>query len=234
MKIANTDTNRWTIPRQLVIVLSPLILGILEIWHPVGLPNKSAFESILPQVDWWLTLHLLQVPLFGLVALAVFLMVNNLRGWAARISRIGMAFFVVFYTALDAITGIAGGTLISSARNLPPNVQFFVSKQVNLLFFDPLIGGSTLSRVGILGAGGWFVGVTAAAIALAQVGVDRLSVLLLILAAILFALSHTPPTGPLGLLFFFLAVTRIDPRVWSGKNNTEVDFSGEEGRSQYG
>jgi hypothetical protein len=54
------------------------------------------------------------------------------------------------------------------------------------------------------------------------------------LAAILFALSHTPPTGPLGLLFFFLAVTRIDPRVWSGKNNTEVDFSGEEGRSQYG
>ena len=78
------------------------------------------------------------------------------------------------------------------------------------------------------------MGVTAAAIALAQVGVDRLSVLLLILAAILFALSHTPPTGPLGLLFFFLAVTRIDPRVWSGKNNTEVDFSGEEGRSHHG
>ena len=217
MKNADTHTytNRWALPRQLVIILSPLTLGILEIWHPVGVPGKTAFESILPQVDWWLTLHLLQVPLFGLLALAVFLMVNNLRGWTARISRIGMAFFVVFYTALDAITGIAGGTLISSARNLPPDVQSFVSKQVNLLFFDPVIGGSTLSVVGILGAGGWLVGVTAAAITLAQINVDRLSVILLILAAILFALSHTPPTGPLGLFFFFLAVVRINPSTWS-------------------
>ncbi|MDY7016108.1 MAG: hypothetical protein SVX43_21430, partial [Cyanobacteriota bacterium] len=106
MKTAERDPNRWTLLQQLVIVLSPLTLGILEIWHPVGVPNKSAFESILPQVDWWLTLHLLQVPLFGLMALAVFLMVNNLQGWAARISRGGIAFFVVFYTALDAITGI--------------------------------------------------------------------------------------------------------------------------------
>ncbi|QLE54806.1 hypothetical protein [Nostoc sp. TCL26-01] len=215
MKIADTYTDKWAILRQLVIVLSPLILGILEIWHPLGVPSKSAFDSILPQVDWWLTLHLLQVPLFGLVALAVFLMVKYLRGLAARISRMGMAFFIVFYTSLDAITGIAGGMLIRSARNLPPNVQSFVSQQVNLLFFDPIIGGSTLSVIGILGAGGWLVGVTAAAIALAQVGVDRLSVILLMLAAILFSLSHTPPTGPLGLMFFFLAVVRIDPRVWN-------------------
>ena len=161
MKNVDTDT-RWMLLRQLVIVLSPLTLGILEIWHPVGAPNKSAFESILPQADWWLTLHILQVPLFGLMALAVFLMVNNLQGWAAIISRSGIAFFVVFYTVLDAITGIAGGMLIGSARNLPPYAQSFVSQQVDLLFLDPIIGGSTLSLVEILGAGGWFVGVTAA------------------------------------------------------------------------
>ncbi len=219
MKTAKIDRNRWTLLRQLVIIFSPLTLGILEIWHPVGEPNKSAFESILPQVDWWLTLHLFQVPLFGLMALAVFLMVNTLQGWAARISRIGIAFFVVFYTALDAITGIAGGVLIRSARNLPHDVQALVAKQVNILFFDPIIGGSTLSLVGILGAGGWFVGVTAAAIALAVINVDRLSVILLMLSAILFGLSHTPPTGPLGLIFFFLAVVRIDPSVWSEKKD---------------
>lgn len=144
-------------------------------------------------------------------------MVSNLKGWAATISRIGMAFFVVFYTALDSIMGIAGGMLIRSARNLPPDVQAFVAKQVNLLIFDPIVGGSTLSLVGVLGAGGWLVGVTAGAIALAQVGVDRLSVILLILAAIFFAMSHTPPSGPLGLLFFFLAVVRIDPRIWNEK-----------------
>lgn len=207
--------NQQKIFKQLIIVLSPLILGMLEIWHPVGVVGKTAYEVILPQVDWWLTLHFLQLPLFGMMALAVFLMVAPLQSWAAKISRIGIGFFVIFYTALDAITGIAGGMLIRSARDLPINVQGFVAKQVNLLFFDPIIGGSTASVVGLLGASGWFVGVTAAAIALAQIGVDRLSVILLIISAVLFGLSHTPPTGPLGLIFFFLAVIRIDPKTWN-------------------
>ena len=98
MKFAITYTAKWGFLRQLVMLLTPLILGILEIWHPVGVPGKSAFESILPKADWWVTLHILQLPLFGLMALAVFLMVKNLEGWAATISRIGIAFFVIFYT----------------------------------------------------------------------------------------------------------------------------------------
>ena len=219
MKTVNINTNQLTFLRQLVIIFSPLTLGILEIWHPSGSPDKSAFDAIAPLVDWWLVLHLLQVPLFGLVGVGVLLMVGNLRGGAATISRIGILFFMLFYTALDAITGIASGVLIRSARNLPPEVKLFVSKQVNLFFFDPIIGGGTLSLIGILGAGGWFVGLTAAAIALSQVGVDRLSVIFLILAAILFGLSHTPPTGPLGLFFFFFAATRIEPYLWNKDKN---------------
>lgn len=219
MKTVNINSNQLTFLRQLVIIFSPLTLGILEIWHPSGNPNKSAFDAIAPLVDWWLVLHLLQVPLFGLVGVGVLLMVGNLRGWAATISRIGILFFLLFYTTLDAITGIASGVLIRSAKNLPPEVKFFVSKQVNLFFFDPIIGGGTLSLIGILGAGGWFVGLTAAAIALSQVGVDRLSVIFLILAAILFGLSHTPPTGPLGLFFFFFAATRIEPYLWNKDKN---------------
>lgn len=211
-KIFNPKTKQYL--KYLLIYLSPLSLGILEIWHPLGDPTKTAFESILPQVDWWVTLHILQVPLFALMALTVFVMIAPLRGWAAFVSRIGISFFLVFYTVLDAITGIAGGMLIRSGRNLPPEAQALVSQQVDLLFFDPIVGGSTLSVVGILGAGGWLVGVIAAAIALSKLNVDRLSMTLLILAGILFALSHTPPTGPIGLFLFFLAVIRIDPKVW--------------------
>jgi hypothetical protein len=215
--------HRQKFLKQLIIILTPLILGILEMWHPVGVKGKSAYEVILPQVDWWLTLHLLQLPLFGLMALAVLLMVSPCHGWAAKISRIGIGFFIVFYTALDAITGVAGGILIRSARDLPIDVQAFVAKQVNLLFFDPIIGGSTASLVGLLGAGGWLVGVTAAAIALAQIGVDRLSIILLLLSAVLFGLSHTPPTGPLGLILFFLAVIRIDPKTWHPSTTAPID-----------
>ena len=205
MKGTNTYENRPTLLRQLVVIGSPLTLGILELWHPVGLPNKTAFESILPQVDWWIVLHILQLPLFGLLALAVVLLVNNLQGWAARISRIGMAFFIVFYPTLDSITGIAGGLLIRSAKELPPNVQTFVARQVNIFLADPIVGGATFSLVGVLGALGWVVGVSAAAIALRRVGVPRLPVVLLILSGVFFGLSHTPPTGPLGMGCFFLA-----------------------------
>lgn len=208
-KKANTYPNHYTKTEKILLVGSPLILGILEIWHPVGSPNKTAFEAILPQVDWWLTLHLLQLPLFGLMALAVLLLVRELQGFAAKISRIGIAFFLVFYTALDSVTGIASGILIRSVEHSSPNTQAFVAKQVNLLFFDPIVGGSTFSAIGVLGAGGWLIGVTAAAIALARVGVSRFAVGLLIFAAVFFGISHTPPLGSLGLACFFVATTII-------------------------
>jgi hypothetical protein len=136
----------------------------------------------------------------------VILLVNNLRGWAAKLSRIGIGLFIVFYCALDSIMGIAGGLLIRSARELSSSIQIFAEKQFNLLLFDPFVGGSTFSVIGILGGGGWAIGVIAAAIALGKAGVPRLSVVLLIASGILFGLAHVPPTGPLGMACFFIAV----------------------------
>jgi hypothetical protein len=207
--------DRQILLQRLVILGTPLALGSLEIWHPVGLPNKTPFESVLPKVDWWITLHLLQLPLFGLLSLAVLLLVSNLRGWAATLSRIGMAFFIVFYTALDSIMGIAGGLLVRSARDLSSNLQIFAAKQFDLFSFDPIVGGSTFSLIGILGAGGWAIGVIAAAIALGRAGASRLSVVFLIASALLFGIAHVPPTGPLGMACFFIAVARINPLIWS-------------------
>ncbi|MEM6398771.1 MAG: hypothetical protein AAF757_00855 [Cyanobacteria bacterium P01_D01_bin.116] len=208
-KATNTQIDRRTGFQKIVVLGTPLTLGILEIWHPVGSPGQTAFEAILPQANWWITLHLLQLPLFGLMALAVILLTNNLKGLTATLSRIGIAFFIVFYTALDSITGIASGILIRSADGLPSNVQAFVAQQVNLFFFDPIVGGSTYSLIGLLGAGGWLVGVSASAIALRRIGVSRIPVILLILSGVFFGLSHTPPTGPLGMACFFIAGVMI-------------------------
>ena len=220
MKITDNLKGK-SLLQQIIILGTPLTLGLLEIWHPVGLPGKTPYESVLLKADWWFTLHLLQLPLFGLLGLAVILLTKNLQGWAASISRIGMAFFIVFYTALDSIMGIAGGLLIRSARDLSPNIQIFASKQFNLLLLDPIVGGSTFSLIGILGGGGWTVGVIAAAIALGRTGAPRLSIILLIASGILFGIAHVPPTGPLGMACFFIAVARIDPRLWNGEKNAK-------------
>lgn len=225
MKITDT-LERNSLLQRIIILGTPLTLGLLEIWHPVGLPGKTPYESILPKADWWFILHLLQLPLFGLLGLAVILLVKNLQGWAATISRIGIAFFIVFYTALDSIMGIAGGVLIRSARDLSPNIQIFASKQFNVLLLDPIVGGSTFSLVGILGGGGWAIGVIAAAIALGRAGASRLSLVLLIASGILFGIAHVPPTGPLGMACFFIAVATIDPRIWNGEKQRQIQSLG--------
>lgn len=205
--------------KKLVLILSPLTLSILEIWHPVGLPNKTPYESVIDKVDWWITLHLLQLPLFALLGWSVLLLVSNLQGKLVTISRISIAFFIVFYTALDSIMGIAGGLLIRSARDLSSNVQIFASEQFELLLFDPLVGGSTFSLIGVLGGGGWALGVIAAAISLGNHGVPRFSVILLIISGLLFGLSHVPPTGPLGLACFWIAIISINSSFWQEKKS---------------
>jgi hypothetical protein len=111
--------------RRLVLLGTPLVLGILEIWHPTPSGTESTFDVIVDNADWWFTLHILQLPLFGLMALAVYLLVEDLHGWAATISRIGAWFFVVFYIALDSILGIAGGVIARGARRLPADQQAF-------------------------------------------------------------------------------------------------------------
>lgn len=194
--------SRRTLLRRLVLLGTPLVLGILEIWHPTPSGTESTFDVIVNNADWWFTLHILQLPLFGLMALAVYLLVDGLHGWAATISRIGAWFFLVFYIALDSVLGIAGGVIARGAHRLPADQQALVARQLEEFAFSPIVGGGGPSLIGILGPLGWVTAVVGAAIALRRAGVPRLPSILIGLSAI-FAV-HSWPTGSLGLAFFLL------------------------------
>ncbi|MBE9167145.1 hypothetical protein IQ238_06230 [Pleurocapsales cyanobacterium LEGE 06147] len=194
--------------RRPIVLGTPLALGILELWHPRYFPR--VFFDLLPRVEQWLTVHLLQLPLFGLLALAVYLLINGLSGLAATISRIALWFFIVFYTALDAIAGIATGILIRNASELPPDQQAIIARAVQALFFNPIAGGY-ISVISIIGLFGWIIAVFAAAIALYRAGAPRLPVILLALSFIFGV--HPRPTGPLGMAFFFVAAVWLE-LVW--------------------
>lgn len=125
--------------RRLVLLGTPLVLGILEIWHPTS--NESPFDIIVDNANWWFTLHILQLPLFGLMALAIYLLVDDLHGWAATISRIGAWFFLVFYIALDSILGIAGGVIARGARGLPADQQALIARELEEFAFTQLLAG---------------------------------------------------------------------------------------------
>lgn len=63
------EFDQASLVRQSIILLTPLTLGILEIWHPVGVGDRSAFESIVPKADWWLTLQFVTITIVRIVSL---------------------------------------------------------------------------------------------------------------------------------------------------------------------
>ena len=166
---------------------TPLALGTLEIFHPM--PGENFIADLHPHVGWWLTLHVLQLPLFSLMALAVatLLTAAQARGVAAGVSRIALWCFAVFYIAFDTLAGVATGLVAAHAGGLPADQQQALLPLLIDLNFSSLALG-----INALGALGWVTAVVAAAIALWQRGLARDPAILLGLSAI-FAL-HTPPT----------------------------------------
>ena len=69
--------------------------------------------------------HIIQVPLTGLIALAVCLLTDGLQGRAVMVSRWAIGVFVVFFSAYDAAAGIGTGYALRNTKRstlllLPP------------------------------------------------------------------------------------------------------------------
>lgn len=148
--------------RRAIILGTPLALGILTLFHP-GVPT-GAFEDLAPQVDWWITLHLLQLVLFCLLGLSAYLLLDGVQGTAATFSRIALGVFVIFYPAADTILGISTGILIRYANGLPDFPQTITAQAIDTLFSgDPIA-----SVIATLGGFGWGIGILLAAVALSR------------------------------------------------------------------
>jgi hypothetical protein len=93
-------------PRRLLLLGTPLVLASLMVLHRL----IDQFE----RPDAFLALHLLLLPLFALMGVAVWALLEGVGGavaWAAR----ALAFvFLVGYVALDAISGIAASAVLAS------------------------------------------------------------------------------------------------------------------------
>ena len=159
-------------------------------------------------VERWLIIHLLQVPLIALVGIAVYLMVRGLADFPAALARVCMVIFVVAYTVLDSIAGIAVGVLVTHARDLSPAQLAPVEQAIEELWNSPLAGN--VSVFSISGSGAWVLGVIAAAVSLRRSGAPRGPVALMVLAAFIFGLSHASPTGPIGMACLLAAFVWLE------------------------
>jgi hypothetical protein len=183
--------------KKSVIYGVPVVLGLLETAHPALWPNDPIFPMIHPIATWWTVLHVLQVPLFALLGLAVLFLVAELKSPFATISRYSIVLFIVVYPAFDAAVGISSGLICRkwSAADGP-----LIEGALQEIFWGPVTG-----TMAMIGSGAWLIALVCAAVALRKSGASVAVAVALALSGILLAISHVRPFGPLACLCFLVA-----------------------------
>lgn len=159
--------------RGLFLVGSLLALGAVLAVHPHG--GADLYESLAPVVNTWLVVHLLLLPLFGLLGVVLYVLLADFEGLVATIGRIGVVVYLVAYLAFEAIAGIATGLLIRTAQDLPAEQQAGVAASLEATVTDPVVGA--LALTGSLGA---IVATVALGILLRRSGAPLVPVALLV------------------------------------------------------
>src|SRR4030095_8201870 len=100
-----TSIDLW---EMLLCVGAPLLLAIVEIFHP------HPHDLLKLDLRAWLFVHYSQILLFPLAALAVAMLVRTQTGAAAMICRVAMFVFGVTYVAFDTVAGLVTGILVKA------------------------------------------------------------------------------------------------------------------------
>ncbi|GAA5122659.1 hypothetical protein [Pseudonocardia adelaidensis] len=94
-------------PRWIIVVAVALpgaVLALIGLFHPAELDASTATR-------WW-QLHVLLLPIFPLLAVALWVLLRGESGPLARIARVAAYVFAVYYTGLDTLAGIAAGRVV--------------------------------------------------------------------------------------------------------------------------
>jgi hypothetical protein len=135
----------------LLVTAGPVLLALAGLVHPRGLSAATA--------DLWVHLHILLLPVFPLLAVPFLVLLRgrprvDLPGAATVVAWVGAGVYAAGYTGLDAVAGIAAGTVARQPGD-PAELRRLV-----LALYD------TGDRLGQAGVYAFLVAVLAAAVAL--------------------------------------------------------------------
>lgn len=199
-----------------IIVAAPLALIIFSLahgldWlvmHGMDDENYDAFIQYIVDIRGrWLAVHLIGLVLFPLLGVAIWLMLPPGRT-ASRISQVGLALYIVLYSAFDAVAGIGGAVLADYREGLPAAER-------------PTVNGAIWSLMGEADATayladaatyGWELGILGASVALCQDRGWRRGLRIavpLVLGGAAFAQSHFPPYGAVAGVMLAIAAWQL-------------------------
>lgn len=196
--------------RRLVLIGAPLLALAATIIHPRWDSSTSVYNALAPQIELWTDLHVAQLFIFGLLALALYYWLAGLSGRAARVGRVALACFVVFYPAFDALVGIGTGMMVQSAQQLDPS-QLPTAQKLIDIFWNNVNSPTLVGAVAFIGSMGWAGAVLAIVVARSDAE-RRLPVAVLAIIAWLVlgvVLTASPDLGELGYVALLVVVALV-------------------------
>ena len=100
--------------RAVVVALPGLALAAIGSAHPLVLTPATAHH--------WTSLHLLLVPFFPLLAVALWMLLRHRSGPIAGLARLAGYGYAACYSALDVLAGIGAGTVVEHDRRGSQNM----------------------------------------------------------------------------------------------------------------
>jgi hypothetical protein len=195
---------RFTRPLLALMIGVPLAWAVLLWFHP-GVDPNHVYADLRDDVVAYQIVHVGTLIFIGLLGLALYLLVRDLPGRAAKISRLAIGPFVLLYAAWESVIGLAIGALVQHGNDAPVRQRPAVADAIQSLGDNVIVGDPGL--VVMVGSVAWIVAVVAAAIAYRHVGAPLLATILLALSFMV--VSHPPPIGPIGLVCFASAVALL-------------------------
>ena len=223
----NASTSRYPGWRLLLLVGAPLAFAITGLLHLIPASESSAgsdFDHLIPHSGLWITIHVVQLAIISLLALAVALLTDGISAPIGKVSRVALVQFVAFYSAFDASVGLSGG-LLARYVSQHPSLSTEVSQAFDAVT-DPL-SAPVLIAVYAIAVLCWLVAAIGAAIAVRRAGVALLGPILLVVGAAIFAIDHAAPFGPTGMVVFLVGAVITDRQRFNATMRLHVSASGE-------
>jgi hypothetical protein len=197
--VTSSETTSATRKAALALLAAPLLWLVPAFLHPTGEP----YEGIAGDADLWISVHVAQLVLAPFLAAGVWMLLRGIRSVPAHLARAALALWMVFFSAFDAVAGIATGVLTRHANTLAGTEREGVVAAIDFLWADSTLASGGFSVLGNLGHFSWVAAALAAAVALHRAGAARVVVGATVLS-VLFA-SHSGVGAAVGLIALFTA-----------------------------
>jgi hypothetical protein len=190
----------------------PLAWAVLLLFHPTG-DGEDLYPVVSDATTAWVIVHIGTLVFVPLMAAVIYVLLLGVEGTAARISRIALVPFVLFYVTFEVLIGIGVGLFSDEVSGLPA-----ADEQAGATAIEEFADNGVIAAFETIGSVSLVVALVAAGLALwRRAGVTLAVPVLLALAAVPVAF-HVPPFGQVGLALFVAAAllvvrARSAPRV---------------------